>query len=400
VALREERLRAIDRELASLDERSRVNEAALDAVAAEGAEAVAREAAARTAVERVVAAAGSGRERLAGAERFSAAARERLRIAEESSHAAERATLEAELGLDALREQLLADLAGLGEVASARLNQVHDVGAAGRTDGEPGDEAASITGVLQAVMARWAAEPPAADPPSAARIAALRRRYHELGAANPYAVEEHEAVQARLQQLESQRADLLVAVERTRRLIDELATLIAEQFQSTFTALEAAFDERFQQLFGGGFARLELTDPSDPGSTGIEITARPPGKKRQPLAMLSGGERSLTAVALLLAMLQVRPVPFCVLDEVDAALDEANVGRFTSALRQLAEQTQFVVITHNRGTIRAADALYGVTVGDDSVSRVISLRLDGAPATNPAGVGNRQPEMSATAPAG
>ena len=107
-------------------------------------------------------------------------------------------------------------------------------------------------------------------------------------------------------------------------------------------------------------------------------TPCPPGKKAQALAMLSGGERALTAVALLFAMLEVRPVPFCVLDEVDAALDEANVGRFSDALRSLAARTQFIVITHNRGTIEAADALYGVTVGDDSVSRVISLRLDEA----------------------
>ena len=123
-----------------------------------------------------------------------------------------------------------------------------------------------------------------------------------------------------------------------------------------------------------------MTDPADLGTTGIEIVARPPGKKAQALAMLSGGERALTAVALLFAMLEVRPVPFCVLDEVDAALDEANIGRFADALRSLADRTQFIVITHNRGTIEAADALYGVTVGDDSVSRVISLRLDEAQA--------------------
>jgi chromosome segregation protein len=156
--------------------------------------------------------------------------------------------------------------------------------------------------------------------------------------------------------------------------------MIADQFRTTFAALETAFDVRFRQLFGGGFARLTLTDPTDLAATGVEIVARPPGKKAQALAMLSGGERALTAVALLFAMLEVRPVPFCVLDEVDAALDEANVGRFSDALRSLADRTQFIVITHNRGTIEAADALYGVTVGDDSVSHVISLRLDEAQA--------------------
>ncbi|MEZ4597448.1 MAG: hypothetical protein R3C32_11860 [Chloroflexota bacterium] len=129
----------------------------------------------------------------------------------------------------------------------------------------------------------------------------------------------------------------------------------------------------------GEEASLLLTSPEDLGATGVEITARPPGKKRQPLAMLSGGERALTAVALLLAMLEVRPVPFCVLDEVDAALDEANVGRFAAALRSLSEHIQFVVITHNRGTIETADALYGVTAGDDAVSHVVSLRLADLP---------------------
>lgn len=167
--------------------------------------------------------------------------------------------------------------------------------------------------------------------------------------------------------------------------------MIADQFRTTFAALETAFERRFEQLFGGGYARLSLTDPHDLGSTGVEIVARPPGKKPQALAMLSGGERALTAVALLFAMLEVRPVPFCVLDEVDAALDEANIGRFADALRSLAHQTQFIVITHNRGTIEAADALYGVTVGDDSVSRVISLRLDEARAL----ASERRGELSA-----
>ena len=208
----------------------------------------------------------------------------------------------------------------------------------------------------------------------------LRRRFHELGAVNPFAVEEYAEVKARLELLEGQTADLETAIAGTRGLIDELNTMIADQFRHTFAALETAFGARFQQLFGGGHATLSLTDPTDLSATGVDIVARPPGKKTQALAMLSGGERALTAVALLLAMLEVRPVPFCVLDEVDAALDEANIGRFADAVRSLAHRTQFIVITHNRGTIEAADALYGVTVGDDSVSRVISLRLDEAQA--------------------
>ena len=218
------------------------------------------------------------------------------------------------------------------------------------------------------------------EPPGAARLSALRRRFHELGAPNPFAAEEYQTVKVRLDALEAQKADLTGAISKTWALIGQLNTMISTQFRTTFMALETAFEARFRQLFGGGFARLSLTEPDDLAATGIEIVARPPGKKAQPLSMLSGGERALTAVALLFAMLEVRPAPFCVLDEVDAALDEANVGRFTEALRELAARTQFIVITHNRGTIEAADALYGVTVGDDSVSRVISLRLEEAQA--------------------
>jgi chromosome segregation protein len=243
-----------------------------------------------------------------------------------------------------------------------------------------GDEAAALESALDAAAARWAASPSPADIPGPGRLATLRRRYHELGAANPFAVEEYRELRERLETLDRQQGDLRSAIDKTRQLIAELNTMIADQFRTTFAALETAFDARFRQLFDGGFARLSLTDPEDLSSTGVEIVARPPGKKAQALAMLSGGERALTAVALLFAMLEVRPVPFCVLDEVDAALDEANVGRFSDALRGLADRTQFVVITHNRGTIEAADALYGVTVGDDSVSRVISLRLDEAQA--------------------
>jgi chromosome segregation protein len=230
------------------------------------------------------------------------------------------------------------------------------------------------------VLEEWAATAPEAEPPSPARLANLRRRYHELGAANPQAIEEYAELKARLDRLDAQEMDLRAAIGTTRALIDELSSMVSEQFKTTFRNLEVAFDARFKQLFGGGYARLELTDPEDLSATGVEIVARPPGKKAQALAMLSGGERALTAVALLFAMLEVRPVPFCVLDEVDAALDEANIGRFADALRSLADATQFIVITHNRGTIEAADALYGVTVGDDSVSRVISLRLDEATA--------------------
>jgi chromosome segregation protein len=243
---------------------------------------------------------------------------------------------------------------------------------------------------LETALRSWAdatARGPVEEAPARARVAVLRRRFNELGASNPFAVRELAEVRERLTSLEAQREDLERAIRDTRELIARLGALMVDQFRSTFQALEGAFSRRFEQLFGGGEAQLLLTDPDDLSTTGVDITARPPGKKRQPLAMLSGGERALTAVALLLAMLEVRPVPFCVLDEVDAALDEANIERFSSALRSLAQEIQFVVITHNRGTIEAADALYGVTVGDDAVSRVVSLRLADLPAVRDASVG-------------
>jgi chromosome segregation protein len=129
-------------------------------------------------------------------------------------------------------------------------------------------------------------------------------------------------------------------------------------------------------LFGGGSARLALTDPDNLTETGIDIEARLPGRREQGLSLLSGGERSLTAAALVFSLLRVSPTPFCILDEVDAMLDEANVGRFRDLLTELSEKTQFIVITHNRNTVQAANIVYGVTMGRDSASQVISLRMD------------------------
>ncbi len=400
IALAEGRISGTERELEALAGRERQAGDERDAVSGELAAAVARETRAREVLETLLADDRAERARLAEAERAATGARERLRAADERARAADVAALEARLNLDSLREQLLVELAGLGEVGLRHLADAAGVPAdelaarpagggpdtAEAPEADPGTgreeagETAALEAALDLLAPRWAETSPGAEIPSSGRLATLRRRFHELGAANPFAVDEYRALRERLETLDAQDKDLREAIGKIRALIADLDTLIATQFRTTFSALEVAFDRRFQQLFGGGFAKLSLTDPADLAATGIEITARPPGKKPQALSMLSGGERALTAVALLFAMLEVRPAPFCVLDEVDAALDEANVGRFTEALRGLAEHTQFIVITHNRGTIESADALYGVTVGDDSVSRVISLRLDEAQA--------------------
>jgi chromosome segregation protein len=147
-------------------------------------------------------------------------------------------------------------------------------------------------------------------------------------------------------------------------------------FKETFDAVAGRFSELFTSLFNGGSARLELTDSADLMNTGVDIVAQPPGKRAQRLALLSGGERALTAAALLFALLHVSPTPFCVLDEVDAMLDEANVGRFRGVLEELAQRTQFIVITHNRTTVEAAETIYGVSMGADGVSQVVSLQLE------------------------
>jgi chromosome segregation protein len=400
-ALAEQRMARADADVATLGDRERALAEERDALRAEIAATAARETAAREALAEIHAADAADRDRLGRAEREAATARERLRSTDARLRGADHVELGARLGLDSLHEAVVVELAGLGEFGiagleaaagvrpgSARIAGVYDthaaeapIGGAPSDDDEAvSDEAAALEAALALVTPIWAAGPPASAAPSPARLGQLRRRFHELGAVNPYAVDEYAALKTRLETLETQATDLANAIGRTRDLIVELDTMIADRFRTTFAALETAFSTRFEQLFGGGFAKLSMTDPSDLGTTGIEIVARPPGKKAQALAMLSGGERALTAVALLFAMLEVRPVPFCVLDEVDAALDEANIGRFADALRSLAHQTQFIVITHNRGTIEAADALYGVTVGDDSVSRVISLRLDEAQA--------------------
>ncbi|MGA3030269.1 MAG: chromosome segregation protein SMC [Candidatus Limnocylindrales bacterium] len=393
-----ERIAGLERQTSELARREGQIGAEREGLGEELAAAALREAALRFELEELLTAAAAARGRLAAAEASAVHARDRLRTCQERSRRAEVAELEARLALDSIREQVLIELAGLGDLGVRLLVEEGDlnpigtgVGAGGLPQGsnetegssvEPvGDEddvsAATMESLLVEATSRWA-ELPVAEPPGAARLASLRRRFHELGAPNPFAAEEYDAIKTRLGGLEAQRSDLTAAISKTRALIEQLNGMISTQFRSTFTALEAAFDARFRQLFGGGYARLSLTEPEDLAATGIEIVARPPGKKAQPLNMLSGGERALTAVALLFAMLEVHPVPFCVLDEVDAALDEANVGRFAEALRGLADQTQIIVITHNRGTIESADALYGVTVGDDAVSRVVSLRLEEA----------------------
>jgi chromosome segregation protein len=202
---------------------------------------------------------------------------------------------------------------------------------------------------------------------------ALIRR---MGAINPEAQNEYKEVKDRFEFLTSQVEDLVKAESDIKEVIAELDILMEREFRRTFEAVAQEFKQIFTRLFGGGSARLSLTDPENLTETGIDIEARLPGRREQGLSLLSGGERSLTATALVFALLRVSPTPFCILDEVDAMLDEANVGRFRDLLTELSEKTQFIVITHNRNTVQAASIIYGVTMGRDSASQVISLRMD------------------------
>ena len=219
-----------------------------------------------------------------------------------------------------------------------------------------------------------------ADDELDAELRRVRRMLAHIGSVNPFAVDEHRQLSDRLAEMSGQEVDLRAAIASTEELIARLDGEITGQFDAAFRAIAERFDEFCRLLFAGGSGSLQMADEADgdaPG--GIEIVVRPPGKRLQRLAMLSGGERALTGVALLFAMLTVNPVPFCILDEVDAALDEANIGRFAAALRRLSESIDFVVITHNRATIEVADTIYGVTMTDAAVSRVLSLRLADVP---------------------
>ncbi|MGE6554995.1 chromosome segregation protein SMC [Exiguobacterium artemiae] len=206
----------------------------------------------------------------------------------------------------------------------------------------------------------------------------LKRQLEEIGIVNLGAIEEFTEVDQRFTFLSTQRDDLVSAKTDLYAVIEEMDREVVRLFKQTYTAVREHFRETFRELFGGGEADLILVDPTDLLTSGIDIVAKPPGKKLQNLSLLSGGERALTAIALLFAILKTRPVPFCVLDEVEAALDEANVARFGEFVHQLARETQFIIITHRKGTMESADVLYGVTMQQNGISEVLSVKLEEA----------------------
>ena len=210
-----------------------------------------------------------------------------------------------------------------------------------------------------------------------AEINRLRRRRSSLGAINATAIEESKALKERYEDMVVQRDDLEKAEKDLQVAIDKIRGEMLTQFDAGFAVINENFKRIFKELFGGGRAELQLDyeNSTDKLEAGVEIVAEPPGKKLQKLSLLSGGEQALTAIAILFSILKLRPMPFCVLDEIEAPLDEANIDRFANYLLNFSKETQFIVITHKKATMERADALFGVTMQEKGVSKLVSVKL-------------------------
>ncbi len=242
--------------------------------------------------------------------------------------------------------------------------------------------------LLQAYKIDWDQMSSEAQPPEAApapqmsieeltaEIDKLKKRCESYGAVNLVAIEEFDELKGRHEFLTKQQSDLLTAREQLMSTIQKINRTTRQMFTDTFTKVNEEFKVYFRMLFGGGEAQLVLLDPENALECGIDIMARPPGKKLQNISLMSGGEKTLTAIALIFGVFKVNPSPFCVLDEIDAALDESNVGRFANMVKEFAKIAQFIIITHNKTTMAAADIMYGVTMQERGVSRIVSVRLN------------------------
>jgi chromosome segregation protein len=268
--------------------------------------------------------------------------------------------------------------AGLGETLQQKREVIH------RTEVQLGREETELEHIVAALKDQFGMSPDQAEASQeetinetevTRRANELRRAIRALGPVNPGADEEYERLKAREDTLEEQRADLEQSREDLLKIIAEIDEETKNAFLDAFQRVSVEFDDLFKRLFGGGETRLSLTHPENVLETGVDVIVKPPGKKQQHLLLLSGGERAMTALALLLAMLRVRPTPFCVMDEIDAPLDAMNTGRFVKVLEEFAQRSQFLIITHNPRTMEAADRLYGVTMQDPGVSKVISVEL-------------------------
>ena len=237
-----------------------------------------------------------------------------------------------------------------------------------------GEYGITLEQLLQEPEPAWAGEAPVLETAETA-VAELRTKIEAMGPVNLVAIEEYEELEERHAFLTTQEQDLINSKQQLMDMIRKINHTTTDMFSQTFEQVNNNFQTMFKKLFNGGSAKLVLVDEEDVLECGIEIIARPPGKKLQNVSLLSGGERTLTAVSLLFAIYMIKPSPFCFLDELDAALDDSNIGRFVATLKEFLEQSQFVVITHNHQTISAAEILYGVTMPEKGISKIVSMRF-------------------------
>jgi chromosome segregation protein len=292
----------------------------------------------------------------------------------------------------ALRARVDAGGSRTGDAASALRELAVREAELRRGAAEAGERAAAVDVELARLEAEQAAarrrlEEAGAEPADgdgrealAERLVRLERRREGLGAVNPLAKQEYEEEKERLKELAAQREDLERSLAELEKLRDDLSKTVERRFEETFAAVQRHFADVAETLFPGGQGRLRLTEPDEDGADdgsepGVEIELSPAGKRVTKLSLLSGGEKALGAISFLFALFLARPCPFYLLDEVEAALDDTNIGRFVELLRRYADQAQFIVVTHQKRTMEAADSLYGVTMGSDGISQIVSRRV-------------------------
>jgi len=287
-----------------------------------------------------------------------------MRVMAESdlTHLAQHAFDSVGATLDEIRAQV-ADMEAAGQIEP----DVRAIRAAEAPDADEEDEAgAAVT----------ADEPPPAHMTAEEAITELKNKIDRIGPVNMMAIDQFTELETRHSFLTTQRQDLIDSIAETNQAISRIDETTHARFREAFTAINNNFQQTFTTLFGGGRAGISLLDESDPLESGIDIVASPPGKRLQNVMLLSGGEKAMTAIALMFAIFRYKPSPFCLLDEIDAPLDDANIGRFVEMLRSMMDRTQFIVITHNRKTMEIANRLYGVTMEESGVSKLISIQLN------------------------
>jgi chromosome segregation protein len=292
-------------------------------------------------------------------------------------HEVSRATAEADMA--SLSEICMeAVQASLEDVSAevARLEASGEIGSVTLSEDLPAEEDAGEGDPIPVAAAETT--PPSSQPELTVdqAIAQLKAKIERLGPVNILAIDQFDELESRHTFLTTQRKDLVDSINATNEAIRRIEKTTRERFEEAFQAINANFEVTFKTMFGGGRAGLVLLDEQDQLESGLDIIAQPPGKRLQSVQLLSGGEKALTAMALMFAIFKYRPSPFCLLDEIDAPLDDANIGRFVEMLKGMQSLTQFILITHNRKTMEIANRLYGVTMEEPGVSKLISLQLN------------------------